>query len=58
MRVSSLIALALCIAANPLAAQDAPATPGGQRALDILEEAIAVPTVRGAPDRFRCWRRS
>lgn len=48
MRLASLLAsAALALAALPAAAQDMPATPGGLEALNILKEAIAVPTVAG-----------
>ncbi|MBV1689193.1 M20/M25/M40 family metallo-hydrolase [Novosphingobium sp. G106] len=48
MRLASLLAsAALALVALPVAAQDMPATPGGREALDILKEAIAVPTVAG-----------
>lgn len=48
MRLAFLLAsAALALAAIPAAAQDMPTTPGGLEALDILKEAIAVPTVAG-----------
>jgi len=47
MRAITLVAATLSFAAGPLAAQDMPSTPGGERALEILEEAIAIPTVQG-----------
>ncbi|HSG34331.1 MAG TPA: M20/M25/M40 family metallo-hydrolase [Sphingomonadaceae bacterium] len=45
MRYAPLSALALLAA--PVGAQDLPATSGGQSALEILAEAIEVPTVQG-----------
>jgi len=49
MNLARPAALAALLApASPALAQDAPRTPGGQEALAMLREAIAVPTVKGA----------
>lgn len=47
MRFALLLASAALALSAPAAAQDAPTTPAGREALDILKEAVAIPTVEG-----------
>lgn len=48
MRLATLLAsAALTLSPLPAAAQDAPTTPAGREALEILKEAVAIPTVAG-----------